>query len=116
MHGLKLYCCIEPSDITAIVVTDLCTNDFTISWIAANSEGLSYTVTFLPPSGGGTTVDSMDTFYNYTEPIPETTYNVSVTGRLKEITTCLGNSTTIMVTTLAVAEGVPPSKLFVAKL
>ena len=112
---LKLYCCIDPPAITTIMVK-VCTKDFTISWIASNiEEELSYTVTIFPPNGVGTTVNPvMDTSYNYTEPMPDTTYNISVASRL--IGRCLGSPNTTMVTTLAVAEGIPTSELFIANL
>ena len=114
MCSSKLYC-IDPPAITAIQVTEACTNDFTISWTAPNNEEeLSYTVNIFPPNGGGTTIDVMDTSYNYTEPKANTTYNFSVASKL--ISRCLGSPTTIMVTTLAVAQGIPESELFIANL
>ena len=114
MCSLKLYC-IDPPAITAIQVIEACTNDFTISWTAPNNEEeLSYTVTIFPPNEGGTTIDVMDTSYKYTEPKADTTYNFSVASRL--IGRCLGSPTTIMVTTLAVAQGIPGGELFIANL
>ena len=112
MCSSKIFCCIDPPAITAIIF-EVCTNDFTISWTASNiEEGLSYTVTIFTLNGVGTTLNFvMDTSYNYTEPMPDTTYNVSVASRL--ISGCLGSPTTKMVTTLAVAEGIPAGELFI---
>ena len=108
------YCCIDPPAITAIEVTEVCTNDFTVSWTAAsNEEGLSYTVTLSSPSIMNDTVvdDVMNTFYNFTDLMPNTAYDVSVVSRLAS--TCLGIANTTMVTTLTVEAGVPQSELIV---
>ena len=105
-------CFIDPPAITGIEVTEVCTNDFTVSWTAAsNEEGLSYNVTLLSPSMmNGRVADAvMDTSYNFTDLMPNTVYNVSVASRLSN--TCVGIASTIMVTTLTVEAGVPHSKL-----
>ena len=112
--GSKLCFCVDPPAITAIEVTGVCTNDFTVSWTAAsNEEGLSYSVTLFP-SGmtGGITLDSMmNTSYNFTDLMPNTAYEVSVATILNS--TCLGIATTTMVTTLTVEAGVPLSELLI---
>ena len=108
-------CFIDPPAITGIEVTEVCTNDFTVSWTAAsNEEGLSYNVTLLSPSmmNGRVADYVMDTSYNFTDLIPNTTYNVSVASRLSN--TCVGIATTTMVTTLTVEAGVPHSELIVS--
>ena len=114
-NGLKLYCFIDPQAITAIEVTKVCTNDFTVSWTAAsNEEGLSYTVTLSSPSMmNDAVVDAIvDTSYNFTDLIPNTAYAVTVVSRLAS--TCVGIANTTMVTTLTGTEGVPQSELNVA--
>ena len=103
---------IDPPAITAIEFTEVCTNDFTVSWsTASNEEGLSYTVTLSSPSMmNDIVVDAMmNTSYNFTDLTPTTAYDVSVVSRL--ISTCVGIPDTIMVTTLTVEEGVPQSEL-----
>ena len=112
MHVI-VYCIVDPPVITTIEVTGRCTNDFTVSWSAANSEGVSYTVSLLP---AGMAVDPVvDTSYNFTELMPNTTYTISVVSRLGStlITSCLGIPYTTMVTTLTVEAGVPQSELTV---
>ena len=114
---LCIYFCtifIDPPAITGIEVTEVCTNDFTVSWTPANyEEGLSYNVTLLSPSMMNDRVADavMDTFYNFTDLIPNTAYNVSVASRPSS--TCVGIATTTMVTTLTVEAGVPYSELIV---
>ena len=109
-----VHCIVDPPAITTVEVTRRCTNDFTVSWTtASNEEGLSYTVSLLP---AGMAVDPVvDTSYNFTELMPNTTYTVSIVSRLGStlITPCLGIPYTTMVTTLAVEEGVPQSELTV---
>ena len=108
-----MCCCINPPAIIAIEVTEVCTNDFTVSWTAAsNEEGLSYTVTLSSPSMINDTVvdDMMNTSYNFTNLMPNTAYDVSVVSRLTS--TCLGIHNTTVVTTLTVEAGVPQSELF----
>ena len=109
IHFVVLY--IDPPAITAIEVTKVCANDFTVSWTAAsNEEGLSYSVTLLPTSGGGAVVDTlMDTSYNFTDLMPNTAYDVIVASRLTG--KCSGINNTKMVTTLTVEAGVPQGEL-----
>ena len=112
--GSKFYCCIDPPAITAIEVTEVCTNDFTVSWTAAsNGEGLSYSVTLFPSGmAGGITPDSMmSTSYNFTDLMPNTAHEVSVATILNS--TCLGIANTTMVTTLTVEAGLPQSELLI---
>ena len=105
---------VDPPAITTVEVTGRCTNDFTVSWTtASNEEGLSYTVSLLP---AGMAVDPVvDTSYNFTELMPNTTYTVSIVSRLGStlITPCLGIPYTTMVTTLTVETGLPQSELIV---
>ena len=106
---------IDPPDIVAIEVTEVCTNDFTVSWIAAsNKEGLSFNVTLSPPSViNDTVVDAMmNTSYNFTDLMPNTAYDVSVVSTIRS-TLCLGIPVTTMVTTLTVEAGVSQSELIV---
>ena len=106
--GYKL-CCIDPPAITAIEVTEVCTNDFTVSWSAANNEeGLSYTVTLLPLNISVNSV--MDTSYNFTGLTPDTDYKVNTSSIVND---CSGIATTIMVTTLTAEAGVPQSELLI---
>ena len=106
--GYKL-CCIDPPAITAIEVTEVCTNDFTVSWSAANNEeGLSYTVTLLPLNISVNSV--MDTSYNFTGLMPDTDYKVNTSSIVND---CSGIATTIMVTTLTAEAGVPQSELLI---
>ena len=103
---------IDPPAVTVIEVTEVCTNDFTLSWTAAsNEEGLSYTVTLSSPSMMNHTVVDvmMNTSYNFTDLMPNTAYDVTVVSRLAS--TCVGIRNTIMVTTLTVEVGVPQSEL-----
>ena len=109
---------IDPPDITAIEVTKVCTNDFTVSWTAAgNEEGLSYTVTLSSPSMMNDIVVDvmMNISYNFTGLMPDTTYNVSVASTFRS-TTCVGIPATTMVTTLTVEAGVPQSELIVVNM
>ena len=50
----------------------------------------------------------MDNSHNFADLIPNTTYNVSVASRLG---TCVGILNTMLITTLAVEEGLPQSEL-----
>ena len=50
----------------------------------------------------------MDSSHNFADLIPNTTYNVSVASRLG---TCVGILNTMLITTLAVEEGLPQSEL-----
>ena len=103
---------IDPPAITVIEVTEVCTNDFTVSWsTASNEEGLSYIVTLSSPSMMNyTVVDAMmNASYNFTDLMPNTAFDVSVVSRLTS--TCLGIATTTMVTTLTVEVGVLQSEL-----
>ena len=109
------HCIVDPPAITNVEVTEICTNDFIVSWTtASNVEGLSYTVSVVPD---GTSEDVMDTSYNVTGLTPGTTYTVSVFTRLITtlLTPCLGFPPDMlpMVTTLTVGEGVPQSELIV---
>ena len=126
LHYAFLYMCmicnfgllIDPPAIAAIEVTEVCTNDFTVSWTAAgNEEGLSYTVTLSSPSMMNDTVVDvmMNTSYNFTGLMPDTTYNVSVVSTFRS-TTCVGIANTTMVTTLMVEAGVPQSELIVVNM
>ena len=118
LYPQLVLCFTDPTAITAIEVTEVCTNDFTVSWTAAsNEEGLSYTVTLSSPSMmNDTVVDAMmDTSYNFTVLMPNTYYNVSVVSRLTS-TTCVGTPTTTMVTTLTIEAGVPASELIVVNM
>ena len=111
MYDLKLMFIhvARPSSITAIEVTEVCTNDFTISWTAAsNEEGLSYTVTLSSPSMmNDTVVDAMmNTPYNFTDLMPNTSYAVNIFSRDNM---CSGIPNETMVITLMEGEGVPKS-------
>ena len=119
VYGSKLYCFVDPPAITGLRVTDICTNDITVSWTAAsNEEGLSYNVVLLPSSmTARTAVDvMMDTSYNFTGLMQNTNYDVSVASTFKS-TLCIGIPTTsMMVTTLSVRAGVPMSELIVVNI
>ena len=108
MHVMA-HCTIDPAGITTVEVTGRCTNDFTLSWTAAsNEERLSYTLSLVPD---GTAINpEMNTSYNVTGLMPDTTYTVSVYGRL---IACLGIPYVTTVTTLTVAAGVPQGELIV---
>ena len=106
-------CCFiaRPPAITAIDITETCTNDFTISWTAAsNEEGLSYTVALSSPSMmNDTVVDAMmNTSYNFTDLMSNIPYGVSIFSRDN---TCSGIPNELMVTTLMEGTGVPQGKL-----
>ena len=106
--------CIDPPAITPADITEVCTNDFTVSWTTANNEeGLSYDVMLSSPSMmNGIVVDvMMNTSYNFTDLMPDVGYNVSVASRLTSM--CLGIAHTISVTTLKVEAGLPQGKLIV---
>ena len=102
-----MSCCIDPPPVTITEVTDRCTNDFTVSWTAASdAEGSSYpAILFLD---GVIVVPVMDTSHSFANIIPNTTYNVSIASRLN---TCIGILDTMLITTLAVEEGIPESEL-----
>ena len=109
MYTLVLcYCPALPPDI--IEVTDICTNDFTVSW--NSTEGLTYIVSILPPSMmNGTSVGpTMDTTHTFTDLMPNTVYAVSVTSIMD---TCTGIPNTVMVMTLSEEVGLPQSELTV---
>ena len=110
---MKLYCFIDPPAITAIDITDVCTNDVTLSWTSAtNEEELAFVVILSPPGMmSGTATDVIiDTSYNLTGLMPETTYNVSVATTFRS-TSCVGNPNTIVVTTLTLAAAEPEREL-----
>ena len=116
MYGLKLMFIARPPAVTSIEVTEVCTNDFTVSWTAAsNEERLSYNVTLSSPSMmNGTVADAtMDTSYNFTNLVPNTTYEISVLSR---VNMCSGMSNEIMATTLMEGTGTPQSELIVLHL
>ena len=105
---MYVCCFIDPPAITAIEITEVCTNDFTVSWTAViNEEELSYSVTLFP---GGITLNSIiGTSYNFTDLMPNTAYGVTVASILNR--TCLGINNTKMITTLTEEAGVPQSEL-----
>ena len=118
VYGSHLCCFVDPPAITAIEATGVCTNDFTVSWTAASSEDeISYGVTVFPPSmmSGMAIGPIMDTSHNFTDLMPNTIYNITVTSTVRS-TSCVGITNTIMVTTLTVAEGVPASELIVVNM
>ena len=103
---------IDPPAITAIEVTEVCTNDFTLSWTtASNEEGLSYIMTLLPLNISVNAIT--DTSYNFTGLMPATSYEVNV---MSKINTCLGIPNKITVITLAVDAGLPQSELIVVNM
>ena len=91
-----------------IEVTEVCTNDFTISW--NSTEGLNYTVSILPPSmmGGMSIGPTMNTTQTITDLMPNTVYAVTVTSIMY---TCTGIPNTVMITTLSEVVGLPQSEL-----
>ena len=110
-YDLHVTLCFSPAlPPDAIEATEICTNDFTVSWNF--TEGLTYVVEVLPPSmmDGMAVGPMMDTFYTFHELLPNTVYRVSVTSRMD---TCLGIPNTIMITTLTEQEGLPQSELTV---
>ena len=89
---------------TTIVIDEICTNDFTISWTTtSNDTGLSYTVKLSPPSQ---TLTTPNTSYNFTELMANVTYNITVVASNNS-----GNGipAVIMVTTLET--GIPVGKI-----
>ena len=105
-----------PPAINTIEVTDVCTNNFTVSWTAVNEEELSYTytVTLSSPNMKNDTVDAMmNTSYNFTNLMPNTTYVVNILGTTNM---CSGISNETMVTTLMEGAGVPQGELIVMHL
>ena len=75
VYGLKLCCYIDPSAVTTIRVTEVCTKDFIVSWIApSNEEELSYSVRLFPPgvTDGMVTEPVIDTSFNYNGLLPDT--------------------------------------------
>ena len=120
VYGLnfKIVLFQDPPAITAIDITEVCINDVTVSWTtASNEEELSYVVTLFPPDMmSGTATDAMiDTSYNLTGLMPETTYNVSVATTFRS-TSCVGNPNTILVTTLTLAAAEPESELIIMNM
>ena len=91
--------CVDPPAITAIEVTGVCTNDFTVT-PASNEEGLSYSITLSSPGmiNGTVAFAIVDASYNFTDLMPNTAYDVTVASRLTS--TCSGIHSTKMVTTL----------------
>ena len=91
-----------------IEVTEVCTNDFTISW--NSTEGVNYTVSILPPSmmGGMSIGPTMNTTQTITDLMPNTVYAVTVTSIMY---TCTGIPNTVMITTLSEVVGLPQSEL-----
>ena len=107
MCVICFYTYVDPPVITAINITNLCTNDFTVSWTAAgNEEGISYNVMLF--SNGTAVFPVMVTSYNFTELMPNTNYIVSVASISAE--TCVGIPDTTTVATLTVEAGVPQSE------
>ena len=105
-YHTNMSCFIDPPAITAIEFTEVCTNDFTVSWTAAsNEEGLSYSVTLLPLNISVN--PTMDTSYNFTGLMAATSYVVSIFSRIKM---CLGIPDEMIVTTLAMEAGLPQSE------
>ena len=89
------------------VIDEICTNDFTLSWTATSNEtGLSYTVVLSLPSQSLTTTN---TSYNFTELIPNVTYNVTVVASSNSGS---GIPAVIMVTTLTVETGRPMGEIY----
>ena len=100
----------RPPAITAINITDICTEDFTVSWTAAsNKEGLFYTVTLSSSDTAIETFTTMDTSHPFdTNITANTSYVVSI---FSGVNMCSGIPNETMVTTLTVEEGVPQSEL-----
>ena len=108
MYDSKL-CLIDPPAITSVDPSNICTNDFTVSWTAASDEeGISYGVTLLPLNITANII--MDTSYNITDLMPATSYTVHV---FSAINTCIGIPDVTTVTTLAVEIAVPQSELLI---
>ena len=102
-------CFIDPPAITSVDPSNICTNDFTLSWTAASDEeGISYGVTLLPLNITANPI--MDTSYNITDLMPATPYTVHV---FSAINTCIGIPDVTTVTTLAVEVAVPQSELLI---
>ena len=97
-----------PPDV--IEATDICTEDFTVSW--NSTEGLTYTVGVLPPNmmDGMSVGPMMDVSNTFDKLSPNTVYTVSVASRMDG---CLGIPNTIVVKTLTEQEGLPQSELTV---
>ena len=103
---LNLY--VDPPAITGIEVTEVCTNNFAVSWTASSNEArLSYFVLL----NDTIVVSLMDTSHTFTDLMPNTAYDVSVASILSS--TCVGIYNTTMVTTLTVEAGVPQSELLI---
>ena len=111
---MNLCYSIDPPAITSIVVTEVCTNDFTVSWTAAsNEEGLSYGVTVSPSNT--TAAPILETSYNFTGLMPATSYVVSIFSTI-DYSTCVGVPYNTIITTLAVEDGVPQSELSIVNM
>ena len=94
---------------TTVVIDEICTNDFTISWTAtSNDAGLSYTVILSPPSQ---TLTTTNTSYNFTELMANVTYNVTVVASNNSGS---GIPAVIMVTTLET--GIPMGKIILPQV
>ena len=104
-------CFIDPPAITSVDPSDICTNDFTVSWTAASDEeGISYGVTLILLPRNITANPIMETSYNITDLMPATSYTVHV---FSAINTCIGIPDVTTVTTLAVEVAVPKSELLI---
>ena len=97
----------DPPPINSIRVDEVCSNDFTISWISTRDDTGLHFIVILAPLGQLTT--TMDTNYNFTGLMPNTNYSVTVST--KETMACLGLSMVIMVTTVTKQAAVPRSEL-----
>ena len=108
-----IFCFVAPlPPINSITVNDseVCSNDFTVSWTStSNDGGLPYSVMISPSLSGQIIAPTMDNLFNFTELTPNTNYNVSVAtvGTMQ----CLGTPTTIMITTATREASVPRSEL-----
>ena len=110
---MNLCYSIDPPAITSIEVTEVCANDFTVSWTAASNEGLYYGAIVSPLNISVAPI--LETSYNFTVPMPATSYVVSIFSII-DYSTCVGIPNNTIITTLAVEDGVPQSELSVVSM
>jgi len=100
-----------PTPVTGLMTTDVCVNDFTISWDPVDSdqacEPLSYDVT-LSSSDDVMMMKTTDTSYNFTGLTPNNNYTVIVAGSNKAGE---GSSANKSISLPTMEQAVPSSKL-----
>jgi len=106
MYVIKIFHFVDPPPINNLTATEVCINDFTVSWTPGNGDtGVLYNVR---RSSLAVIQQTMDTSFNLTALTQNTDYMVDI---VSVSSTCSGVPKRISVTTSTREAGVPRSEL-----